>query len=129
MISYGGGQHLFQERREIFRFIKKNREIFPVEKMCKVLKVSVSGYYYWLKHPVSSRTVKEQALLVDIHRVYEDSKKRYGSPRIASELKQLGIWASRPRVARWTRCSHRLLVNEESRYQKYYQKEVPGADY
>ena len=71
-----GGQHLFQERREIFRFIKENREIFPVEKMCKVMKVSVSGYYYWLNHPVGSRMVKEQDLLVDINRIYDDSKKR-----------------------------------------------------
>jgi hypothetical protein len=44
--------------------------------MCKVLKVSVSGYYYWLKHPVGFRTVKEQALLVDIDRIYNESKKR-----------------------------------------------------
>lgn len=68
--------------------------------MCKVLKVSVSGYYYWLKHPISTREIKQQALLADIHKVYEDSKKRYGSPRITTELRELGIWASRPRVAR-----------------------------
>jgi hypothetical protein len=76
VIFYGGGQHLFQGRREIFGFIKEHREVFSVEKMCKVMKASVGGYYYWLKHPVSSRTVKEQALLADIDRVYNDSKKR-----------------------------------------------------
>jgi hypothetical protein len=95
-----GGQHLFQGRQQIFRFIKEHREEFAVEKMCKVMKVSVSGYYYWLKYPVSSQTVKEQALLVDINRVYNDSKRRYGSPRIASELREQGISVSRPRVAR-----------------------------
>ena len=52
------------------------------------------------KHPVGSRVVKEQALLLDIHRIYEDSKKRYGSPRITSELKEQGLSVSRPRVAR-----------------------------
>jgi transposase InsO family protein len=67
------------------------------------MKVSVSGYYYWLKHPISSRIVKEQALLVDIHKIYDDSKKRYGSPRITSELREQGIQASRPRVARLMR--------------------------
>ena len=40
------------------------------------MKVSVSGYYYWLKHPISTRTAKEQALLADIHKIYDDSKKR-----------------------------------------------------
>ncbi len=74
--SKKGGQHLFQGRQQIFRFINEHREVFSVEKMCKVMKVSVSGYYYWLKHPISSRTVKEQALLVDIDRIYNESKKR-----------------------------------------------------
>jgi hypothetical protein len=85
--SKKGGQHheslirFLQERREIFGFIKENSLLFPIEKMCKVMKVSVSGYYYWLKHPISSRTVKEQALLVHIHKIYKDSKKRYASPK------------------------------------------------
>ena len=64
------------------------------------MKVSVSGYYYWLKHPVGSRTIKEEKLLVDIHKIYDESKKRYGSPRIASELREQGMRVSRPRVAR-----------------------------
>jgi len=68
--------------------------------MCKVLKVSVSGYYYWLKNPVSSRAIKEQELLVSIHKVYDNSKKRYGSPRITCELRELGMQVSRPRVAK-----------------------------
>jgi transposase InsO family protein len=71
-----------------------------VEKICKVMKVRVSGYYYWLKHPASSRTVKEKELIADIHKIYNSSKKRYGSPRITSELRELGIRVSRPRVAR-----------------------------
>jgi putative transposase len=98
--SKKGGQHLFQERWKIFQFIKENDSLFPIEKMCKVMKVSVSGFYYWLKQPVSSRTVKEQALLTDIHKIYNSSKKRYGSPRITVELREQGIQVSRPRVAR-----------------------------
>jgi hypothetical protein len=74
--SKKGGQHLLQGRREIFRFIKAHRNIFSVEKMCKVMKVSVSGYYYWLKQPIRSRAIKEQVLLVNIHKVYDSSKKR-----------------------------------------------------
>ncbi len=66
------------------------------------MQVSVSGYYYWLKHPVSCRTSKEQELLVKIRKIYDNSKKRYGSPRIASELREQGIRAPRPRVARRT---------------------------
>lgn len=53
-----GGRHLFQRRREIFGFIKEHRKVFPVEKMCKVLAVSTSGFCYWLKHPISLGSIK-----------------------------------------------------------------------
>ncbi len=45
-----GGQHheslirFLQGRGQIFRFIKEHREVFSVEKMCRVMNVSVSGY-------------------------------------------------------------------------------------
>ena len=35
-----------------------------------------------------------------IKEIYQESKCRYGSPRIAAELKEQGISVSRPRVAR-----------------------------
>ena len=71
--------------------------------MCQVLRVSISGYYYWLKHPVGSRAGKEQQLLAAVRKVYQLSNCRYGSPRISVELQQQGIQASRPRVARLMR--------------------------
>ncbi|WP_299759488.1 IS3 family transposase [uncultured Pontibacter sp.] len=55
--------------------------------MCEVLQVSVSGYYFWLKNPMSQREHKEQELVAQIQRVYEQSKCRYGSPRISFELR------------------------------------------
>jgi len=83
----------------MFRFIKGHRTECSVEKMCKVLQVSSSSYYYWSKHPIGLTGLKPQELLVHVHRVYQNSKCRHGSPRVAMELKQAGIIASRPRVA------------------------------
>ena len=68
--------------------------------MCKVLKVSSSGYYYWRKHPVGARQLEQTQLLDDIRRVHTQSQYRYGSPRIADELRERGVKASRNRVAR-----------------------------
>jgi transposase InsO family protein len=71
--------------------------------MCQVLGVSISGYYYWLQHPMGLRASKEQQLLAAVKKVYQQSDCRYGSPRIAVELQEQGILASRPRVARLMR--------------------------
>ncbi|MBD2705240.1 IS3 family transposase [Spirosoma sp. BT702] len=95
-----GGRHLLQERREAFRFIKENAKIFPVEKMCKVLNVSSSSYYYWRKHPVGSRQQTQNQLVSHIRRVHTESQCRYGSPRITDELREQGVKASRNRIAR-----------------------------
>ena len=52
--------------------------------MCSVLKVSVSGYYYRLMAPVGPRAENRIQLVAEIKSVYEESKCRYGSPRITS---------------------------------------------
>lgn len=86
--------------------------------MCNVLRVSTSGFYYWLKHPVGARELKEQQMVGQIKRIHEQSKCRYGSPRISFELKGQGIRASRPRVARLMRKYHiRSIVRKKYRVQ------------
>jgi len=68
--------------------------------MCRVLQVSRSGYYIWLKSEPSERT-KENLILTDqIRIIYNESKETYGSPRITKELKARDFSVSRPRVAR-----------------------------
>ena len=36
-----------------------HRNIFPIERMCKVLKVSSSSYYNWIKNPISKRQQRD----------------------------------------------------------------------
>ncbi|PRY25867.1 helix-turn-helix protein [Spirosoma oryzae] len=62
--------------------------------MCKVLNVSSSGYYYWRKHPVGVRQIKHDQLLTHIRQVHTQSQGRYGSPRIANELRDRGVKTS-----------------------------------
>lgn len=42
----------------IFDFIKNHEQLFPIEKMCKVLQVSLSGYYRWKNKSISNRVQK-----------------------------------------------------------------------
>ncbi len=73
--------------------------MFSVEKMCRVLRVSRSGYYQWLNRKPSIRQIYDQKLLKLIQEIHQQSKKRYGSPKITRELGKRGIQVSRPRAA------------------------------
>jgi len=68
--------------------------------MCRVLKVSRSSYYRWLNRTPSKREIETEKVIGLIHQIYEDSRGRYGSPKITEELNKQGIKISRPRVAR-----------------------------
>ena len=39
----------------IYSFIKNKEQLFPIEKMCKVLKVSSGSYYRWRKQKITAR--------------------------------------------------------------------------
>ena len=74
--------------------------MFPIEKMCKALKVHRSSYYYWLKRKASKRDIEKRDLSEKIRLIYYKSKRIYGSPRITMALCNEGIIVSRQRVAR-----------------------------
>jgi transposase InsO family protein len=71
--------------------------------MCKVLKVSRSGYYKWLKGGISRRKLENRLLLSNIKEIFDSSRQTYGSPRISKALERIGIKASKVRVAKLMR--------------------------
>lgn len=73
---------------------------FPVEMMCKILKVSKSGYYHWLQSGPSKLWLENQKVTTLIKSIFKNSFESYGSPRIKTELETLGYKISKPRVAR-----------------------------
>jgi len=68
--------------------------------MCRVLEVSRSGYYRWLGQKPSRRDIDKERLDAEIRKIYDGSKGRYGSPKIARELQDRGWDVSKSRVAR-----------------------------
>lgn len=68
--------------------------------MCKVLNISRSCYYHWLTKKPSQRLVRRLELGFAVKKVYDWSKGRYGSPRIAKELQMQGKQVSQNLVAR-----------------------------
>lgn len=87
----------------LFRFIEAEKAIYPVSLLCRVLKVSRSGYYAWLHRPPSKRSVEDRSLTERIREVHERSRYTYGYPRVHAELSALGVECGRRRVARLMR--------------------------
>jgi putative transposase len=83
-----------------YEFIHRYRSAFRVEKMCRVLQVSRSGYYSWIDRPESKRSEENRRLLTAIKYIHKESKSIYGSPRITQALPARAMKASQNRVAR-----------------------------
>lgn len=75
-----------------FAFIQEHRNDYPVQLMCRLLEVSRSGYYAWLKRAdkPSERHKRQMDLVHKIRQVHQQSQQRYGSPKVYHELKALG---------------------------------------
>ena len=75
-----------------YDFILRNKELYPVEKMCHYMKVSKNSYYCWLKNKdkpgiKSSKIILKQRIRV----LFDESKQIYGSFRIREMLKREGL--------------------------------------
>ena len=80
--------------------INKHSHEFSIRMMCRLLNVSVSGYYAFLDRSSSNRERENQILAQKIKSIYEDHKCRSGSPRITKRLQKEGIRIGKNRVAR-----------------------------
>lgn len=87
----------------LFRFIDAEKALYSISLLCRVLKVSRSGYHAWSRRPPSSRSVEDSTLIVRIREVHESSRRTYGYPRVHAELNSLGIECGRRKVARLMR--------------------------
>ena len=68
--------------------------------MCRLLKVSPSGYYDWEGRPPSARQIDNERLLRRIREIHEDSQGVIGAPRMHEDLTEEGETASKNRIAR-----------------------------
>ncbi len=64
---------------------------YPIALMCRGLNVARSGFYKWKRNPVSKRAQQQESVKVAVLETYATYKACYGAPRIAKELKALGI--------------------------------------
>jgi putative transposase len=83
-----------------YPFIAQQQADYPIRRLCAVLKVSVSGFYEWLKRKPSQRAQANEALAARIRAVHEGSRQTYGYLRIHAELRAAGERVGKHRIAR-----------------------------
>ncbi|MBB4000821.1 transposase InsO family protein [Aureimonas pseudogalii] len=86
-----------------FRLIDAAKKEFPVQRLCKVLGVSPSGYFAWKDRPACHRQRTDLMLLAHVRSAFALSNETYGSPRMVHELRDNGLGIGRRRVARLMR--------------------------
>ena len=80
-----------------------NQADIAVRTMCRVLKVSASGYYAWCDRPPCRRVLDDAVLTERIRAIHAESDATYGMPRVRAELIDQGERISRKHVARLMR--------------------------
>ena len=101
-----GNRRRSQQARARYTFIKAHRGEFETAVMCRVLDVSRSGFYQWVRNPLSDRALEDQRLLALIRTAYTASHGVYGAPRIFLDLREAGETCSKHRVARIMRANN-----------------------
>lgn len=99
-----------------FAFIQAHRAEHPIRLMCRLLKVSPSGYYAWQRRPPSARAQEDARLWSYIEKIHDGSHGIYGYRRVYQALLNLAIKASRRRVAR--------LMKQHSRRGRQFRRYV-----
>jgi hypothetical protein len=89
--------------RQVYEFMRAQRHQYDVRLMCRVLEVTPSGYYAWLKQRQSHRAAENARLLKLIRASFNASNGIYGSPRVFLDLREVGETCSKHRVARLMR--------------------------
>jgi putative transposase len=86
-----------------YAFIALHRLQFSVRTMCRLLRVHPSGFYTWLKKPLSTRASEDRRQTDLLLKAWAESGKVYGYRKLHDDLLDQGEMCCPNRVARLTR--------------------------
>ena len=69
--------------------MEDNIDQFDTTLMCRTLEISRLSFYYYCKHNKLNRKVENDTIKEIIHKIWIDSYKRYGAPKITTVLGKL----------------------------------------
>ena len=78
---------------ERYELINREEGSYPISSMCRLSRVSKSGYYSWRDRPQSQAAVRREELAILIKDVFEHCDGTYGYRRIQVVLERRGVRA------------------------------------
>jgi len=86
-----------------YAFVAAHRPTFSVRRMCRCLNIHPSGFYAWVKNPLSHRAREDARQTQLLKSAWKDSGKVYGYRKLHDDLMELGETSCPNRVARLAR--------------------------
>ncbi|MGH9196209.1 MAG: IS3 family transposase [Acidimicrobiia bacterium] len=74
------------DSQRAFEFVSAEKANHKIATICRVLGVSTSGYYAWVRRSASLRELQDDSIAGFILDIHDRSRKTYGAPRIHFEL-------------------------------------------
>ena len=102
-----------------FQFLKEHQKRYNIQRACKTLQISRSGFYDYLHRRKSRRAIENEALTEMIEEIFHEHQGRYGARRIQIVLAQRYIHVNVKRVSRLM--SERGLIPKGAR-KRYHQR-------
>ena len=100
-----------------FRLFDAMKADLSVERICRMLDVSASGFYAWRSRSPSKRQFDDMVLLAHVRTQFAISNETYGSPRMHTKHVEEGLTVGRHRVARLMR-DNGLRALQKRRYKE-----------
>ena len=98
------GHRVLRQRCKVrYAFVAEHRPLFSVRAMCRCLRIHPSGFYAWLKNPLSRRAREDAHQIELIRKAWKDSGKVYGYRKLHDDLLDQGETCCPNRVARLVR--------------------------
>ena len=94
------GRVLCQGVAARYAVIKELRLAYFVSLLCRVLEVTTSGYYAWVKRPLTIRQREEMRLELEIRAAHKRTRQTYGPERLQRDLADNGVVVGVHRIKR-----------------------------
>jgi len=90
-------------RQQVYGFIAAEKTTYPVRLLCRVLQVSTSAFYDWLRRgrpTVSDEDIADAQDANLLREAWSEHRRTYGARRLTAEIRDRGHGWNRKRVAR-----------------------------